>query len=137
MKQKKTLVSAALLLAASLGLPGCMATDAMFGDFDRAPAHATDRYPIKVTHTKQGAKAEVATCGNWKEDLTDTDQNRPWPNMGCAIQHNIAAEVADPETLDKPRVASVKDSEDGVGAVVRQQGRVNTTTLPGNYTYAP
>ncbi len=126
-------LSAVSLLLATAALSGCITTDAAFGDFDHAPAHASDRYPITVVN----GKAQVPPCGNWREDLTDTKQNRPYENLGCAIQHNIAAELDDPNTMITPRAPTVKSAEDAVGAVTRQQARVNTTTLPGNYAYKP
>ena len=125
--------SALSLLLATASLSGCITTDAAFGDFDHAPAHASDRYPISVVN----GKAQVPACGNWTKDLTETKENRPYENLGCAIQHNIAAELDDPNTMTTPRASSVKSAEDAVGAVTRQQARVNTTTLPSNYTYKP
>ena len=42
-------------------------------------------------------------CGRWPEDTTETDNNMLTPNHGCAVQANIAAMVANPETLIVPR----------------------------------
>ena len=124
-----------LATASLLALSGCMTTDAMFGDLDHGPAHASDRYPITVVNGHKGPRAQVAACGNWNEDLTDTKQNTAYPNLGCAVQHNIAAELDNPATIDKPQVASVKNAEDGVAAVARQQATVNAVTIPSNYVY--
>jgi pilus assembly protein CpaD len=43
----------------------------------------------------------VATtrCGDWSSNLGYTASNRVSPNLGCAVQQNIAAQVADPRDL--------------------------------------
>jgi pilus assembly protein CpaD len=41
-------------------------------------------------------------CGDWS-DLADTYGNRPYSDFGCATQHNLAALVANPEDLERPR----------------------------------
>ena len=126
-----------LLTFSALALSGCMTTDAMLGDFDHAPNHASDRYPIKVVNGPQGARAQVAPCGNWNDDLSNTKDNRSYENLGCAVQSNIAAEIDDPNTLINPRASSVKNSNSAVAAVDRQAAAVSTVTLPSNYAYKP
>lgn len=42
-------------------------------------------------------------CGDWSEDLSFTLDNRMAPNFGCAVQQNLAANVADPRDLMSPR----------------------------------
>lgn len=49
-------------------------------------------------------------CGLWPEDLGHgggdwygSSENREYWNLGCATQQNIAAQVADPEDLVRPR----------------------------------
>lgn len=125
-------VAPALLLTA-LVLPGCMATDAILGDLDHKPTHGSDRYPISL----QDGKASVPACGNWKSDMTDTSQNRPYDNLGCAVQHNIAAQLSNPSTIDKPQAVMAKDGNTAVSAVIRQQAAVSSVTLPSNYAYKP
>ena len=44
-------------------------------------------------------RASTAPCGDWSTSWTDTASNHPTPNFGCAVQHNIAAQVADPRDL--------------------------------------
>ena len=126
-----------LLTCSALALSGCMTTDALLGDFDHAPNHASDRYPIKVVNGPQGASAQVAPCGNWNDDLSNTKDNRSYENLGCAVQSNIAAEIDDPNTLINPRTSSVKNSNSAVAAVDRQAAAVSTVTLPSNYAYKP
>ncbi|MEI9996311.1 MAG: CpaD family pilus assembly protein [Rhizomicrobium sp.] len=64
-------------------------------------------------------EASTAPCGDWSTNMADTASNRSYPNLGCAVQHNIAAQVADPRDLvtpqpmgsgDAPRRATVYDN---------------------------
>ncbi len=126
-----------LLVLAALALSGCMTTDAAFGDFEHTPAHASDNYPIKVVNGSRGPQAQVRPCGNWNSDLADTKENGPYENLGCAVQTNIAAELVDPNTINQPHPVTMKDSNAEVVAVTRQEGAVNTVTMPTNYTYKP
>jgi pilus assembly protein CpaD len=52
--------------------------------------------------------AEAGPCGLWPHDLgptmdTSYNQNRPYWNLGCANQRNLAAMVVDPADLVQPR----------------------------------
>ena len=57
--------------------------------------------PIQLVLTRKVAVTKE--CGDWSEDLSSNYYNRPHPNFGCAQQHNIAAMVANPEDLERPR----------------------------------
>ena len=66
-----------------------------------------------------GYQAVTASCGDWSVNLADTASNRASPNFGCSVQHNIAAQIADPRDLigaqplgpgDAARRASVYDN---------------------------
>ncbi|HEX3651441.1 MAG TPA: CpaD family pilus assembly protein [Rhizomicrobium sp.] len=48
-------------------------------------------------------EAHTAPCGNWSDDITDTETNLPRLDFGCSVQHNIAAMVANPRDLDESR----------------------------------
>lgn len=61
-----------------------------------APASA----PVRLSYISTYARTKP--CGQWSADMTDTMGNGPSPNHGCAVQANIAAMVADPETLVVP-----------------------------------
>jgi pilus assembly protein CpaD len=50
-----------------------------------------------------GYVAHTEPCGDWSRDATDTEDNLPMPNFGCAVQHNIAAMVDNPRDLDESR----------------------------------
>jgi pilus assembly protein CpaD len=54
--------------------------------------------------------AQTAPCGNWSQDGNDTENNLPMPDFGCAVQHNIAAMVADPRDLVTPRDMGPSDA---------------------------
>ena len=47
--------------------------------------------------------AHSQPCGNWSEDLDYTLDNGTPKNFGCAVQQNVAAQVADPRDLAGPR----------------------------------
>lgn len=61
-----------------------------------APAGA----PVNVSFVT--TYASTRPCGEWNEDVTSTDDNRNREGHGCAVQSNIAAMIADPETLIVP-----------------------------------
>lgn len=50
-----------------------------------------------------GYDASTAPCGDWSRNYGDTAANRVSPNLGCASQHNLAAQVADPRDLVAPQ----------------------------------
>ncbi len=61
---------------------------------------------IKIIYTK--LSAEAGPCGLWPHDLgTSLDrnysENRPYWNLGCASQRNLAAMVDNPADLVQPR----------------------------------
>ncbi len=49
-------------------------------------------------------------CGDWPHDASDTSGNLPLPDFGCAVQHNVAAMVADPRDLVAPRGMDAGDA---------------------------
>lgn len=56
-------------------------------------------------------KADVASdCGQWGEDLIDTDENVNYANFGCASQNNLAQMIANPADLLEPRGMTEIDS---------------------------
>jgi pilus assembly protein CpaD len=56
-------------------------------------------------------KANADSCGDWSKDLSFTMENDTSPNFGCAVQHNIAAMVADPRDLVTPRGFETADGK--------------------------
>lgn len=57
-----------------------------------------------------GYIARADGCGDWSKSLADTADNGTSPNFGCAIQHNIAAQVADPRDLIEPHQQTDADA---------------------------
>ncbi len=47
--------------------------------------------------------AEAPKCGKWTDNLADNTQNTNYGNYGCAAQHNMAAMIANPRDLVRPR----------------------------------
>jgi pilus assembly protein CpaD len=64
--------------------------------------------------------ASTKACGDWSENLSNTAANAPAPNFGCAVQTNIAAQVADPRDLIEMRASGPSDTN-------------RRTTVLGNY----
>jgi type IV pilus biogenesis protein CpaD/CtpE len=85
---------AALLLLATLPLAGC-AADNFFADETISPYGGSKQHPIKVAN----GKASVEDCGQWPENVGDTETNELHANHGCAVQSNIAAMAAYPQDL--------------------------------------
>ena len=67
---------------------------------------ATALTSIKIEYSKM--VAEVGPCGQWPEDMGPSmeksyTQNRPYWNLGCATQRNLASMVDNPSDLVQPR----------------------------------
>jgi pilus assembly protein CpaD len=63
---------------------------------------ATTNKAETVTLSVSAMVAATKPCGDWSENLADNFANKPYPNMGCAAQNNIAAMVSNPEDLAQP-----------------------------------
>jgi len=55
--------------------------------------------------------AEGPDCPDWSENLARDPGNLPSPNMGCAMQKNLAAMVADPQDFLYPHPEMPRPSE--------------------------
>jgi pilus assembly protein CpaD len=67
---------------------------------------ATSLASIKINYTKM--VAEAGPCGQWPQNLgpgqdSSYSENRPYYNLGCASQRNLAAMVDNPADLVQPR----------------------------------
>jgi pilus assembly protein CpaD len=62
---------------------------------------------IRVNYPR--IRADAGPCGTWPEDLGPSIknkgylENRPYYNLGCATQRNLAAMVDNPSDLVQPR----------------------------------
>lgn len=65
-------------------------------------------------------------CGDWSKNMAVTYDNTPHPNFGCAMQHNLASMVANPNDLVTPRTMTPKHA--GRRDVVIEQYRVGGAT---------
>ena len=72
--------------------------------------HDVSNGDMRVDVSYIAYKATADTCGDWSEDLAFTMENQTSKNFGCAVQHNIAAQVADPRDLLGPREAGTVDT---------------------------
>jgi type IV pilus biogenesis protein CpaD/CtpE len=78
------------MLCLALPLAGCV-TDEMYTS-DITAYGGSKMHPIKVS----GGKAHVEDCGQWPDNLADSESNEMHDNHGCAVQANIAAMAAYP-----------------------------------------
>jgi len=67
---------------------------------------ATSLVSIKINYSKM--VAEAGPCGQWPENLgpgqdASYQANRPYHNLGCAYQRNMAAMIDNPTDLVQPR----------------------------------
>ncbi len=69
-----------------------------------------DAAPIRLRFT--ATTAATNSCGQWPDDLADNAfDNQNYYNFGCATQHNLAAQVANPTDLVSPRAMTPIDAE--------------------------
>lgn len=71
-------------------------------------ANGTREAPIRVSYLR--FVAEPPPCGNWSTNLANEPMNLPYPDLGCANQHNLGAMVANPADLLGPRSETARDS---------------------------
>jgi pilus assembly protein CpaD len=65
--------------------------------------------PVRLSYLRYAA--EAPQCGQWPTNLADDRRNLPYPNLGCAQQHNLAAQIANPADLLGPRTMEPADQE--------------------------
>lgn len=70
--------------------------------------------------------ARTAPCGDWSENESYTVENHTSANFGCAVQHNIAAMVADPRDLLGPGAMGPVDTNRRA-AVMEHYGKGEVT----------
>jgi pilus assembly protein CpaD len=65
--------------------------------------------PIRLSYTRY--VAEAPQCGVWTGNVADDRRSLPYANFGCAQQHNLAAQIANPADLIVPRTMDAADQE--------------------------
>lgn len=70
--------------------------------------------PLRLSFAKLSAQV-ASRCGLWPSDLAgskeaETWHNRPYHNLGCSYQTLMAAQVADPLDLVRPRMEGPTDT---------------------------
>ena len=65
--------------------------------------------PIRFAYMRYVAQAPA--CGIWDTNLAHDRLNVPYTNFGCAQQHNLAMQVANPADLLGPRTMDPADAE--------------------------
>jgi pilus assembly protein CpaD len=65
--------------------------------------------PIRLSFVR--FVAEGPECGRWTTNLAYDPRNLPYPNLGCAQQRNLAAQIAEPADLLGPRAMDPSDGE--------------------------
>ena len=78
------------------------------------PAEPAIASPIRLTFGRLQAKV-ASKCGLWPQDLGSSDarfsaNNEPYWNLGCALQTNVAAQVAEPVDLVRGRAEGLGDT---------------------------
>lgn len=73
------------------------------GTVDFRPYHAgkASKPPIRLSYGRY--VAEGPECGDWPENLGEDKLNKSYSNFGCATQRNLAAMIANPRDLVRPR----------------------------------
>ncbi len=89
-------------------------------------ANGTREPPIRVSYLR--FVAQPPPCGNWSTNLANEPMNLPYPDLGCANQHNLGAMVANPADLLGPRSETARDS--------MRRDEVFTKYIKGNPTGA-
>lgn len=80
--------------------------------------------PIRLAYLRY--VAEGPECGHWPTNLASDPRSLPYPNFGCAQQHNLAAQIANPADLLGPRTMQPPDADRR--AVVMEKYRQGTPT---------
>jgi len=108
------------------------------------PKHGIGVRPYQAGDVKLAAiklnypvvRADAGPCGLWPKDLgpaNDTEhyENRPYHNLGCATQRNLAAMVDNPHDLVQPRAETpAYQAKRTFGTEKWRKGESPATTYP-------
>ena len=73
--------------------------------------HRTGANAGEVVISYRRKFAVTRECGDWSHPVNETADNRNYRDFGCAFQHNIAAQIDNPEDLQRPRPVDDPDTE--------------------------
>lgn len=132
--------------ALSVSAPAGADASAALGYFgERLTAMGVPRARILVgTHDATDGRVEIGyigytahtdPCGDWSKNLGDTSANRTAADFGCAVQQNIAAQIADPRDLVEPRTADSADATRRSGVLDNyEKGKVTSAEKTSDQT---
>jgi pilus assembly protein CpaD len=84
--------------------------------------------PLLVSFEYQ--TAAVPHCGRW-DDLTATFDNGAYANFGCAVNANMATQIAHPSDIAHPRAEDAPDSERRLTVLEKyREGKVTAADEP-------
>jgi type IV pilus biogenesis protein CpaD/CtpE len=106
-----------VLLTALPALTACGIQDEPLSYENGIQYGGSANHPIRVVN----GKAVVNKCGNWDQDLVETNSNLMNPNHGCAVQKNMAAMIAKPGHIKHPPKLGPRNSALDVEAVTSTQ----------------
>jgi type IV pilus biogenesis protein CpaD/CtpE len=107
-----------LSVVAALILSGCAVEDDLIGSFE--PYRMEDRYPLTTKDVYAIRRSDAAElCTNWTQDLAKTWRNNIFPNHGCSVRVNMAAQIADPKDIDTPNKVTPSPAAPATSAVNR------------------
>jgi pilus assembly protein CpaD len=97
------------------------------------PDDPTLASPVRLSFSRLQAQVD-SRCDDWREDAAQSDrlvswQNRSLPNFGCSYQKNLAAQVADPVDLVRPRQETEIDGEKRLRGVQRLRAGTDPSTI--------
>ena len=64
--------------------------------------------PVSLSFIRKFARTKK--CGNWSKDFSESGDNQPYEDFGCSHQHNLAAQVANPQDFVTPRTSTPSDA---------------------------
>ena len=72
-------------------------------------------------------EAHTGKCGDWSDNLSYTADNLTPKNFGCAVQQNIAAQIADPRDLMQQRPTGDASAERRATVIQNyEQGKITS-----------
>lgn len=91
-RQARNTAHEALRVLTSHGVPRSMV---------HVSARAGASSSVTLSFTRKVAVTQE--CGDWSSNVMGNQYNETYSNYGCALQHNTAAMVANPEDFERPR----------------------------------